>query len=307
MELSWLEDFVAVARLRSFSKAAVTRHATQSALSRRIKALEAWYGVPLVDRSTYPVALTEAGARFVPVCEQLVADLYRSRREARAEAGDAGRTLRFAMPHSLAVTFFPEWWRRERGNAELTAKVVAADLTECVELLLKGACQFLLHYSSEAVPDRLENVNLRRRHVGTERLVPVSRTGRGGKPLFDFPARQSSRPSARAVPLLTYASDSFLGMVTARLHAQLEARCTLVQRYESSLVEALKAQALLGEGVAWLPERSVRSEVAAGTLRVIGDETLAVPLGVWLCTPASASVPTHAQSLLEPEGVPRAA
>lgn len=295
-ELSWLEDLVAVARLRSFSKAAVTRHATQSAVSRRIKALEAWYGVPLVDRSAYPVALTEAGVRLVAVSEQLIAELYRCRREARAELGAAGRTIRFAMPHSLAVFFFPQWWRRERGQDEWTARVVAADLSECVELLLKGACQFLLHYSCDDVPDGLENVNLLRRQVGTERLVPVSRTGKGGKPVFEIPPRAAGQP----VPLLTYTSESFLGQVTARLHAQLETRCALDLRYESSLVEALKAEALLGDGVAWLPERSVSAELAAGTLCVIGDPSLVISLGVWLCSPPSAAMPAHAKALLEP-------
>ncbi len=294
MELTWLEDLLAVARLRSFSKAAVTRHATQSALSRRVKALEEWYGVPLIDRSSYPVTLTEAGARFVPVGEQLVAELYRCRREARAEQGAAGRTLRFAMPHSLAVYFFPEWWRRQRGDSELKARVVAADLSESVELLLKGTCQFLLHYSCADVPDGLEDVNLRRRQVGSERLLPVSRADAQGRPLFTV----DGATGQGAVPLLTYTPESFLGQVTARVHAQLEARCALVQRYESSLVEALKAEALLGEGVAWLPERSVRAELASGVLCVIGDEALAVPVSVWLCSPASVSMPPDAERLL---------
>ncbi len=296
MELSWLEDFVAVARQRSFSKAAVVRHVTQSALSRRIKALEAWYGVPLVDRSTYPVALTEAGERFVSVSEELVSQLYRSRREARAEVGMAGRTLGFAMPHSLAVWFFPQWWRGARGDADWAARVVAADLAECVELLLKGACQFLLHYSCEGIPDGLENVNLRRRQVGAERLLPVSRTGKAGKPLFEL------RPRAlRPVPLLAYTSESFLGRATARVHAELEARCPLALRYQSSLVEALKAEALLGDGVAWLPERSIQAELAAGSLRVIGDESHVVPLAVWLCSPPAASLPPLARALLGTE------
>lgn len=297
MELSWLEDFVAVAALRSFSKAAVTRHATQPALSRRIKALEAWYGVPLIDRSTYPVALTEAGVRFVPVCERLLAELYRSRREARAEAGADGRTLRFAMPHSLAVSFFPEWWQRERGASHWTARVVAADLNECVALLLNGSCQLLLHFSSEHVPSGLENVNLRRRQIGSERLLPVSRTDAHGRPLFHF----DGGPGAPPVPLITYTSESFLGRVTARLHAQLEARCALSLRYESSLVEALKAETLLGDGVAWLPERSVRAELQAGTLCVIGDDSLAVALDVWLCCPLAHRLPPHVQELLGPE------
>ena len=67
MEFKWLEDFLSVAKLRNFSQAARERHATQPALSRRVKALEAWYGVPLVDRSTYPVVLTPAGDHFLPL------------------------------------------------------------------------------------------------------------------------------------------------------------------------------------------------------------------------------------------------
>ena len=50
MELKWLEDFSAVASSRSFSAAARARHVTQPALSRRVRALEDWYGQTLFDR-----------------------------------------------------------------------------------------------------------------------------------------------------------------------------------------------------------------------------------------------------------------
>lgn len=294
MNLGWLEDFLAVGRLRNFSKAAVTRHATQSGLSRRIKALEEWYGVPLIDRRTHPVVLTEAGSRFMAVSEELVSELYRSRREARAEVGAAGRTFRFAMPHSLAVNFFPAWWRSVRGHAELSAKLTAGDLSECVELLLNGDCQFLLYYASEATPNGLENINLRRRHVGTERLLPISKVGSRGAPLFDFERGRKGGP----IPLLAYTSDSFLGRVTARVHAQLETRCLLTLRYQSSLVEALKAEAMLGEGVAWLPESNVRQEIASKVLCAVGNDSLAIPLDIWLCGAASASVSANAKRFL---------
>lgn len=61
METKWLEDFVSLAETRSFSRSAALRHVTQPAFSRRIQALEAWAGAMLVDRSTYPTALTPAG------------------------------------------------------------------------------------------------------------------------------------------------------------------------------------------------------------------------------------------------------
>ena len=61
MEAKWLEDFLSVARTGSFSLSAAERHITQSAFSRRIKSLEQWVGVALIDRSSYPTRLTAAG------------------------------------------------------------------------------------------------------------------------------------------------------------------------------------------------------------------------------------------------------
>lgn len=61
MELNWLEDLLSLSRTRSFSRTATERFCAQSAMSRRIKALELWVGVPLVDRSAYPALLTPAG------------------------------------------------------------------------------------------------------------------------------------------------------------------------------------------------------------------------------------------------------
>ena len=64
MDIKWLEDFLSLAQTRNFSRSAEDRCVTQSALSRRIQALEAWVGADLVDRSTYPLVLTPAGKLF---------------------------------------------------------------------------------------------------------------------------------------------------------------------------------------------------------------------------------------------------
>ncbi|WP_409429827.1 LysR family transcriptional regulator [Kosakonia sp.] len=54
MELKWFEDFLSVARNVSFTRAADERYITQSALSRRIRQLEEWLGVPLFCGSSEP-------------------------------------------------------------------------------------------------------------------------------------------------------------------------------------------------------------------------------------------------------------
>ena len=44
--------------------------------NRRIRALEKWVGVDLVDRSSYPVSLTRAGEQFLRTAEDNVRRLY---------------------------------------------------------------------------------------------------------------------------------------------------------------------------------------------------------------------------------------
>ena len=84
MELKWLEDSLSLARTGNFSRSAEERHVTQSAFSRRIQALEAWLGVPVIDRSTYPTALTQAGRAFRETAEEAVRTLYASRADLQA-------------------------------------------------------------------------------------------------------------------------------------------------------------------------------------------------------------------------------
>ena len=67
MDLNWLRDFECLSRSQNFTRAADERNITQSAFSRRIKALESWVGMPLINRATYPVQLTEAGLQFLPI------------------------------------------------------------------------------------------------------------------------------------------------------------------------------------------------------------------------------------------------
>ncbi len=60
-----LAAFVAVARERSFTRAAAKQGVSQSALSQTIKGLEARLGVRLLTRSTRSVSATEAGERLL--------------------------------------------------------------------------------------------------------------------------------------------------------------------------------------------------------------------------------------------------
>jgi DNA-binding transcriptional LysR family regulator len=64
-ELNDLNAFLAVARERSFTKAAAKLGVTQSALSQTVRTLEARLGLRLLSRTTRSVSPTEAGERLL--------------------------------------------------------------------------------------------------------------------------------------------------------------------------------------------------------------------------------------------------
>ena len=63
--LADLSAFLAVARERSFTRAAAKLGVSQSALSQAIRGLEARLGLRLLSRTTRSVAPTEAGERLI--------------------------------------------------------------------------------------------------------------------------------------------------------------------------------------------------------------------------------------------------
>lgn len=74
-----LQAFLAVARARSFTKAAAALGVSQSALSQTVRELERRLGLPLLKRTTRSVSTTEAGLRLLnsvgPYIDQIAAEI----------------------------------------------------------------------------------------------------------------------------------------------------------------------------------------------------------------------------------------
>ena len=105
LDLDWLEDFAVLCETENFSRAAAIRCIAQPALSRHIRSLEEWVGVELIDRAAHPVQPTAAGAAFKAQVEIILAALEASRIKARAAHDAESASLRFAVTHSLSLTF----------------------------------------------------------------------------------------------------------------------------------------------------------------------------------------------------------
>ena len=143
METKWLEDFVSLAETRSFSRSAQLRHVTQPAFSRRIQSLEAWAGADLVDRSSYPTSLTPAGETLYGQALELLQSLQTTRAMLRSHASAGQDVLEFAVPHTLALTFFPAWLARLReGFGPIKTRLMALNVHDAVLRLIEGSHLF---------------------------------------------------------------------------------------------------------------------------------------------------------------------
>ncbi len=276
MELNWLEDFLSLARTKSFSRSAEERNVTQSAFSRRIQALERWVGAPLVDRSIFPSRLTKEGEAFRATAEQAVRDLTRARDHARSTRRRAENTIMFSATHSLALSFFPAWLKRVASDTgPIDAQMVADNMHNCVQNLTEGVCDFLICYSHPDFPLLIDRDRFPSRRLADDRLVPVSAPTDDGRAQYRLPGSPE-----HPLPYLGYDADSFLGRAVDDLLAGADRPCHFVRQYQDSLAGALAAMARAGHGIAWVPAGLAAEDLAMGRLQLAGGSEWDVPLGI---------------------------
>lgn len=276
MDLAWLEDFVALADTGNFSRAAVRRHVTQPAFSRRVRALEQWVGVALFDRTAQGARLTPAGEQFGRGAPDLVRALTDLRRDARDVGGRETATLHFAATHALSFTFFPGWLRvAEQRAAVGPVRLISDSVQACEELMLAGHVQFVLCHDHSLVPSRLAAMPFTSIGVGEDALVPLAAPDPQGRP------RWSLDGGAAAIPLLAYTTESGLGRILAA--HRFEARVPALRPvFSGHLAATLLGMAREGRGVAWLPASLAAGDVASGTLVRAGGGDWDVPLAIRL-------------------------
>lgn len=277
MELKWFEDFLSVSRCYSFTRAASERHITQSALSRRIRQLEEWLGVPLFDRKTYPVTLTPEGQAFLATANETVFAMAHLRSNMHQRYEKRTAVLRFAMLNTLSLTFFPEWFKQLNSQHRM-GYIRLCDqkptFVEHISLLHGGETDFLLTYAHDSVSLIKQLSAYPMLTLGAERAIAVCRPDCHGRPLYPIGF------SRDAIPWLSYGKHSFFAHALA--HMLMAKPLPLEAIYENSMSINLKAMALSGSGVAWLPESLMKEELASGELIRAGDSHWDLPLDIRL-------------------------
>jgi len=107
INLNQLRIFQAVAEARSFTRAADVVHLTQPAISKHIKQMEEYYGVPLFDRLGKKVALTQAGEILFEAALEIIASVTAAEQRIEELKGLRGGKLCLGASFALGIYVLP--------------------------------------------------------------------------------------------------------------------------------------------------------------------------------------------------------
>ena len=259
INLDQLRVFQAVAQARSFTRAADAVHLTQPGVSKHIKQMEEYYGVPLFDRLGKKVALTQAGEILFEATQELMASISAAEQRIEDLKGLHGGKLILGASFPIGIYILPgvlAAFRQKYPAVEialdiaLSEKIVARILANKLDL---GLVSHEVHdprlSCREFMTDQLVAIAPRNhRWAGKKRIKPQDLLGE----TFIVAARGAG---TRAV-------------VEERLR---EKGVVLTNVMDFGNLEGVKRSVELGLGVTIQGRNVVQREVSAGSL-------LAIPL-----------------------------
>jgi len=255
MELKWLEDLLMLFEEKSISRAALRRHVTQPAYSRRIRQLEQWLGVELVDRSTKPIKIRNTALALEDEVRDLVNQFYAMRNRVH----ESSERVTFVAQHTLAISRFPVLIREIKQQLpESSYRVVPANYEEC-EALFYNEADLLLCYQTPQRHFDFSLKTVRKLELGQDRLIPVA-SKRLATELGEL-------VPGMAIPLLMYQQGGFLAEAVSGSRLPELIRDYRVESIcESAFSASLKEMALADMGIAWLPGDIIRQQIADNSL-----------------------------------------
>jgi DNA-binding transcriptional LysR family regulator len=250
-----LSAFVAAAEAGSVHGAAEALHLTQSAVTKRLAALERRVGERLLDRGRFGVRLSPQGRALLPHAQHALEALAAAE-AALADPATQRAAVRLAASHTIGEFLLPSWlalYRLQDGDTAVTVDVVNS---EAVLAQVRDGAADIGFIEAPADLRGLASTVLAR-----DEIVVVVAAGHRWACL-------------RALPPEQLATDTFVSreegsgtrqVATNALHA---AGVDLRPALQAASSQSLKRMVADG-GFTLLSRRTIEAEEAAGTLRAV--------------------------------------
>jgi DNA-binding transcriptional LysR family regulator len=281
-----LETFVAAVRAGSFAAAARQLGLSPAMVGRRIQGLEERYGARLIERTTRVQRLTALGESFYLQAEQVMEATAELDELTKAAPGRLEGRVRLTGPATLGT----------HRLAAIVAKFCEANPAVIVEMSLNDRRADLIveGYDFAVRVGELQASSMIAQHVGTYRLTVCA-----------APAYLAERPAPKTPEDLTQHRCLInLNMVPrGRWPFLSPAGESVIAEIDGQLQidngEALKAAALAGAGIVYLPVELIEDNIAAGRLVRVLPEWRTLTLPINLVRPSRRLVPRRVTALME--------
>lgn len=281
MEVRWLEDFLALAKTRHFSRAAELQHVTQPTFSRRIKLLEEAMGTTLVDRQTLPLSLTPAGEAFRDMCERVTREVRDTRDRIAALENEAASRFSVGATQALFSHFFSQWVEGVGLAEQLQLNLKSTNWLgeDFLSALDSGDCDLALCYWHPDLPwgGQWDDERFTWLRVSRETAIPLAVADDAGQPQFSLPGSEE-----QPIPLIGYHPRGFLASAIQAKLARARPGAHLLPLNENTHSASVKALVAQGYGMGWLPHRVAEKSEHYGRLVRAGDERWDIELEIRL-------------------------
>ena len=279
--------FAQTARRGSFAAAARDLAVSPSTLAKSVARLETTLGVKLFHRTTRQVSLTADGERLFHRCERVLAEFEDLRADAAGTRAAPSGTLRVDLPIYYGRRYvMPLLARLQRAHPALTLEVRLQDgygdlVRDSIDLAVRMG--------------ELRDSSLVARRIDWQHIVMVA------SPAYvkahGTPHRLEDLAGHRAVAFRIPSTGRSRPWQLRQGRRNVEMHPT--HSVQLSDTETLGNAALLGMGIAQLPDYIVQDEVARGKLVLLLPEHQPAPMPISAVVPSGRLVPPRVRVLLE--------
>ncbi|MCI0477451.1 MAG: LysR substrate-binding domain-containing protein, partial [Anaerolineales bacterium] len=259
MTLDQLRTFCAVARLKSFSRAADALNLTQPAVSTQIAALEREYRVALFHRTSKGVCLTEAGEIVLASAKEILRVLEETRQSLDALQGLARGKVNLGASLIAGIYVLPRIlgeFKLRHPEIEINLQVEHA--LEIAELIVANNLE--LGFVGEGNPIKHPHLAVKP-FLNDEFLVIVSRNHRRAK------SKTISVTELAAQPFIASHPESATRQVIARHLEPAGIKLNIVMQMEN--IEMIKKAVEANLGVSIMSKFAIQQEIETRRLHAL--------------------------------------
>lgn len=274
MDVKLLEDALVLLEEKSLSRAAARRNVTQPAFSRRLRALEDWAGVKLLDRQANRVVLNPCLADNENEIRTVLARLAQLRRHL-AKQNSRAKTVILTTQHALAGSVFPKFFKGfSDPRPELSWRLRTLNRDDCISVFMRGDADLLLCYEARGFPPLPFDESIERRLWMRDALIPVVADSRR-----QFLGDDHEIPVG--FPMVAYPPESHFGRLVEemKLHEPLFQQGAEIH-VETAFSIGVRELIRNGAGIGWVPHSMCHADLVAGNLVNLSRRYGSVPLDI---------------------------